>query len=151
MARLVSVKTEGFLEAADQLRDAGRGDLRRELYRGLNRGVKGARQDVVAAMPGYMPSQYAGSLGSDFKITTSARRGRQKQSIKLRGSSKKRSRHVRAVNRGELRHPLFGNRGFWYTTRVTPGFWVEPLNERQPEMRREIEQAMADVADKIAS
>lgn len=40
-----------------------------------------------------------------------------------------RLRHIDAINRGTLRHPVHGRRGVWVTQRVPIGFWDAAMDE----------------------
>jgi hypothetical protein len=57
---------------------------------------------------------------------------------------------VRSTNRGFVRHPVFGNREVWVTTRVPPGWFTEAMQNSAPKVRGEILEAMYDVARRIA-
>ena len=43
---------------------------------------------------------------------------------------------VASLNRGRLRHPLFGNRKHWYDQAVKPGFWDDAMKRGEGETRR---------------
>src|SRR3546814_3718062 len=53
---------------------------------------------------------------------------------------------VNAMERGRLRHPVFGRqrtvrgkvRGLWVNQQVTPGFWSKPMTEAAPQAREDI-------------
>jgi len=58
-------------------------------------------------------------------------------------------RDLASLNRGRLRHPLYGNRKHWYDQQVSPGWWDEPLLESAPQAREEIVKALDDVAKRM--
>jgi hypothetical protein len=129
------------------LKDVGDKELRRELYAGLNRSVRPLREDVRASAPFFLPARYALELRHDLKVTTRRRTGGRNPAIFLLGRAKQRD--VRSLNRGRLRHPLYGNRKYWYTTRIRPGFWTVPLARGAPQVRRELERTLNEVAEKV--
>lgn len=60
-------------------------------------------------------------------------------------------RHApRRLNRDSWRHPLFGNREFWFTQRGAPGYFDRPLQERRDEMRAAVVRAVEEMSERIA-
>lgn len=145
----IKVKTEGFREASRRLKEAGEQDLRRELFAGLNRAGKLAREDVKRSMGDFLPGTYAAVLSDDFKVNVRSNKAAPHPNVTLTGKGKTNKRGVRPINQGVLRHPLFGNRSSWHTTRVRPGFWTNTLDQRHDEIRDTLDRAMNDVAEKI--
>ena len=56
---------------------------------------------------------------------------------------------IAAMNRGRLRHPVFGNTDVWVTQAVEPGWFDEPLQDSAPDIRRAITQALDTEARKL--
>ena len=57
---------------------------------------------------------------------------------------------LRALDQGRLRHPLFGNRQFWYQQRVTKGWWTKHLEKAATKaVRTDVVQAVERVLDGI--
>jgi hypothetical protein len=133
---------------ARALREAGDKELQRELYRGLNRAVKPLRQDVKESIGDFLPQRYARVLARDLKVTARRRTGGRNPALYLLGQAK--NRDIASLNRGRLRHPLYGNRRFWYSQRVRRDWWTHPLIRGAPEVRRELERTLDDLAKKIA-
>lgn len=77
-----------------------------------------------------------------FKSSVGAKRG---LTMTVWAQGKRENRDVPRINRGELRHPLWGNRGFWKTTHVPRGFVTKPL-ERGGELALE---AVRDARDDV--
>lgn len=151
----VTVRVDGvdqFGAVARRLKDAGARDLRRELYRGLNRAVKPMKEAVRSSVGDYMPSGYTPILEANLKLGSSNRAGGRNPGIRITGRAKgrPRPRRVGALEAGVLRHPLFGNRGYWYATSVRPGFFGEPLKRDAPEARVQIKLVLDELAEKIA-
>jgi hypothetical protein len=55
-------------------------------------------------------------------------------------------REVRQLEAGNLRHPLFGNRGWWYRQRVRRGFASVPLRAIRPHIVKRIEAELRAIA-----
>lgn len=47
---------------------------------------------------------------------------------------------------GETVHPLFGDRRFWYTEAIKPGWWSKVIDSVQPDGQRNFEQALNTIA-----
>lgn len=140
--------TDEFERAAFALRRMPK-DLRTELYRSLNRATKGVRQDVKSGLPRYFPAQYATLLSKNLNIRPFVRlRDEARASITVKG--RKKGRHVGSLNRGYLRHPLYGHNGFWYNQPVKPGFFTDPMEAKADEVRPEIRQAIVETANRLA-
>lgn len=151
----VGLEVEGadkLAVVARALRDVGDKELRRELYRGLNRAVKPLTADVKAATPDYLPKRYARELSKSLRVKTRRRAGGRNPAIFLVGSAKTprgKDRDLSSLNRGRLRHPLFGNRRFWYDQPVRKDWWTDPLIQGAPEVREEIVRVLDDVARQL--
>jgi hypothetical protein len=130
------------------LREVGDKELQKELYRGLNRAVKPLREEVKASIDQFLPARYAVELRRDLKVTTRRRTASRNPAIFLVGRAK--NRDVASLNRGRLRHPLYGNRGHWFNQRVRRDWWTLPLTRGAPEVRRELERSLDEVAKKVA-
>lgn len=129
-----------------RLKEAGAGGLRRELLATIRRSAKSAIPDVRASAERTLPS--GGGLaaliaGSKIGVRT---RLTGRVGVQIRGDS---PRSIRAMNRGRLRHPVFGNREVWVTQQVKPGWFTDPLQKRAPAIQRDIRQAMSDIARRI--
>lgn len=147
----VSLKVEGaddLAVMAKVLRELGDKELRSELYRGLNRAMKKPKADVRKSATDVLPRR--GGLNTRIaksKLATKRRTGTRTAGIRLVGTS---GYDIGAVNRGRLRHPVYGNRHIWVTQTVTPGWWSKPLEASAPQIRKELVEVMDDLAHKVA-
>lgn len=137
---------EQFSALAKRFKEAGRKDLTSELYRGINRATKPLKQEVKAKLPEYLPAGYVQYLGPKLKLTTSKRTSAKAPGVIIRARSNSRLDNVDA---GDLRHPLFGIKRYWFDTSVKPGFFSEVLMDNADEVKKALQQAMDDVAKKI--
>jgi hypothetical protein len=137
---------EEFGVLAKRLKNAPK-ELRKELYVGINRSVKPLRQDVKTAAGQVLPSRYADIIASELKVTARRRAAGRNPAVYLIGKAGRRD--VSSLNRGRLRHPLYGNRRHWYSQRIRPGFWTVTLEADAPRVRRELVEAIQRIARKI--
>lgn len=56
-----------------------------------------------------------------------------------------------ALDRGVLRHPLFGNRNHWYSQKVKRSWWTYSLNKAADSgvVRRELLRGLDEIAKKL--
>jgi hypothetical protein len=135
-----------------RLKEAGDKELRRELLRGLNRAVKPLTQEVKDSLDEFLPDNYAAELGPSVKVQTRKRVGGRNPSVSMVGRAQTRDgkpRNLDALNRGRLRHPLYGNRAHWFEQAVDPGWWEKPLTAASPLVRLEIERVINSVNAKL--
>jgi len=148
---LTIVGADKFGKLAKALREYGDKDLRRDLYAGINRAVKPLTADVKARTPMFLPNSYAVELAKSLRVKV-RRRGGRDPGVKLRAVAKTkggRERNLTALNRGRLRHPLYGNRSHWFNQPVRAGWWDQPLLEGSDEVRRQIVSVIDDIGNKL--
>lgn len=46
------------------------------------------------------------------------------------------------MDRGTVRHPVFGNRKVWVNQRITPGWWSRPVKQHEDDMVRAADDAI---------
>jgi hypothetical protein len=138
---MLSVEVVGANQLADlakRLRGADK-VYRKELRIGLNRATKPLKDDVKDRMPLFMPDGYAKVMQRSFKPKTQIRTGGT-AAVRITALAKGRhkNRDVRGLDRGTLRHPLWGNRDYWYAQKITAGFWSTPMRDGGPKVRAEV-------------
>lgn len=132
-----------------RLKAQGRGDLRKELLKGIRTEAKPAVADVKASARANLPQR--GGLaaivgGSSFGVRT--RLTGNSAGVRITGTSRS-VKGMRAINAGRLRHPVFGNRKTWAEQHVEPGFFSEPIERRAPQIRGGIERVMKRIANDV--
>ena len=138
---------EDLAHLGSRLKDAGNGELRKELLRGIRNSVKRVIPDVQESARSRLPK--GGGLADRVASQKWAARsslGSSSAKVSLVGSGMK---ALRDIDRGRLRHPVFGNRDRWVQQQVEPGFFSEPVENAVPKVRNEIADVMADVANRI--
>lgn len=143
-------KIEAVGRALRQAGDQGKG-LRREVYAGANRSTKPVRKQMIDAIPAALPKR--GGLAAEIHRTTTAsavvRTGGRSvgASIKIRN----RKHGVRRLNRGEVRHLVFGRKDSWVTQTkgIRAGFLDRPFRAAKPLVARQLMKALDEVASRI--
>jgi len=154
-----------------RIKDVGDNELRKELLRGIRVAVKPITVAVKAAARSDLPQR--GGLAAEMgraSITSRTRTTKSKQhevGVRLigqkereasksarkgkKGNDRPPSRYldIVALDRGRLRHPLFGDRGHWYEQQIKPGFWTHTIDGQADVVQRDLVQVMDNVADKI--
>jgi hypothetical protein len=152
MADLEIQGAEEFAAVAKALKQAGEKDLQKELRVAIQRAAEPMVDAVREHIEQYLPDRYAAVLAPALKTGQSWRTGGSVTGLVLTGYAKGRSkrRYVKAINAGILRHPVWGNRSAWVAQQVRPGFWDEPMANAAEKPTEEIQQALGDVAGKLA-
>jgi len=146
-----------------RLRDMGTEGkgLRRELYAAISDAATPLETQLVdpAWLYPYMPDRYArDDLAPDLAVTA-VKRGGQRATVYIRVRGETRDRQVTRLNAGIIRHPVFADRGIprrdwnwvYQTKGMRSGFFSDAVHTQAPEIRRKVQAAMHDVAQKITS
>lgn len=152
-----------FEALARALREAGEKGLAQELRKGINEAARPLPDEIRAGLIPHLPNRYAATLNDDLTITISQRSAGTQPGVfvvaKASGSgpgpSRTRTgRKLKRLDAGLLTHPVFGNREVWRTQGpegggMRPGWFTGPVRAAAPRVRREIEDALRRVRDKI--
>jgi hypothetical protein len=147
---VIDVKVTGadaLARLSRDLKDAGEKDLRRELLRGIQRAAKPAREAAKTAARNELPRR--GGLNDRVaasKFTARTRTGGKNPGVRITGKGEL---DLPALDRGRLRHPLFGNRRRWYEQRIDAGWFTKAMEDLAPQIRRELLKAIDDVRAKL--
>lgn len=148
----VDIRVIGVDELAEvgrRLKETGDKELRRDLLRGMNRATKPVKAKVKAAALRDLPRR--GGLNrvvASARISTRTRTSGNNPAVFLTG--KKSGHDLRAIDRGRLRHPVFGNREVWVSQDVKPGWWSRTVAAEADEVGREVRRTLDEVARRLA-
>lgn len=144
-----------FLQLSKALKEGGQAELRKQLHTGMRQAAKTllpqATQALADALPAGLAARAAKTkqvvqvkTGGDPGITIGIRYGD-------RGRGMGASNVRRANNQGVIRHPLFGDRDFWFNTPVSAatGWFDRTYLQSAPVVRPQLEQAMQNVVETI--
>jgi hypothetical protein len=139
---------EDFARLAARLREVGDKDLRRKLYKGLNAAAKSAKAAIKPNVRAKLPQRGGAAefIASTLRVTQSNRGGGANPRVVIWSKS---NHNIRAIDRGQLRHPVYGRRNAWAVTQVEPDTFTEPIESRAPEMREEMVKVIRVVAAKV--
>lgn len=144
----LNIRITGDTRATQRrIRAAVRGGLGNEMKAALGRAAAPLQPAVKAEVAATLPSGYAPVLAGDVAVRTTLRGGGQRADALLRVSAK--GRALAVVNRGMLRHPLYGNRNHWYAQRVRAGVVDRPVERMHKAVRAEFEKMVREVADRM--
>jgi len=162
----VDLKVEGIKnirQVSIDLKAAGDKGMRRELYRAVSAAgkplVQAARQSASQSLP---HSGGLAELVSSSKMRTQMRTGARTAGVRIVATapnafskskapkSFSRGIDLSAMDRGILRHPLFGYREFWYTQSVKPRWWSDPMMRGADNARKEILKAVENITEQLA-
>ncbi|HEY9417120.1 MAG TPA: hypothetical protein VIQ30_20370 [Pseudonocardia sp.] len=169
MAMSVRVGGGGQLHTLRQtLRDIGDQGLGKQLGRGLRKAGAKFGPEVRAEALKVMPKRggYAEVLAKSLRFRTAVRETRHTAWVTFRvyGDGRKERRDVPQLNRGILRHPVYGRSrplknharykatsqmNPWVAQKVRKGFVDRPVDRLAPEVAREMRQVVDWVADQI--
>jgi hypothetical protein len=143
-----------------RLREAKAVELTKELRQGLRDSLRPLADQIRAGAPDHTPKGYevtfARSLKFHTKINTVGTGAGVDFSVTATGKSY--SRQIREINRGRLKHTVYGRRRLtrkgwinnpWVWQAVEPGFFDNPVRANFNEMRTQMRAAMHRVAEKI--
>lgn len=145
----VHAKAPDLKKLTRDLKEAGRSDLRKELYAGLNRGTKPLRGDIKATALDRLPSE--GGLNvrvaaANIRVTGSGGRVR----IVARPSKRGGQFDPAQTNAGAVSHPTYGHRPT-ITQSIPPGWFNDPILRGLPQVQGELLEGIENVAAKLAA
>lgn len=132
-----------------ELRAVGNKDLRRDLYRGIQRATKPLKERAKDAARSKLPKR--GGLNEFVAASKFATKTRGSgANVGVRITAAKAGHDVRSIDRGRLRHPVFGNRSVWVNQSVEPGWFSETIDDGAPVVRGELIEVIRDVARRLS-
>jgi hypothetical protein len=137
-----------------QIRMEGRKDLSRQMGDAIGRAVKPIQAAITASAAETMPSGYSGTLTRSLAWRRSTQASGQVARLLLRtyGDGRAERRDVPRLEKGELRHPLYGQRKkTWYVTKIRPGFHKRGTDGAADAVVAELDKVVADFAQRLIS
>lgn len=151
----VQVDASAFHRLSKALKQAGETELRKELHAGLRRAAKplipGAQQALSRALPSGLKQR-----GNRTRLAVQVKTGRDPgvtigKRFNSRGSGIGHS-NARLINdRGQFRHPVYGNEKVW-VAQSRPGgrgWFDDTMRRNAPSVRPEIERSIQNVIDEV--
>lgn len=127
--------------------------MQAQMAAGMRVEIRKVQPEVKVEAGATLPQRggYARVMAAAVKAATSVRQAGNRISASADVSAKGRreDRDVATVNRGGLRHPLYGNRRHWFTTRVRPGFVTRVIDRTRDRIVDVVKDARDDAANRI--
>lgn len=153
---------------ADQIRTEGRKPLAREMANAISKAIEPVKLSIAREADEVMPSR--GGYQSTFSRSLGFRQSRRTSGnsatviLLVYASGAKERRDINALNRGSLRHPVYGRshkikRGVrtgtirpnpWTVTRIRPGFFDRGTDKAMGEAEKGLLQVIDDFVERIA-
>ena len=137
--RLVETGRTKLVDVKRKLERAAQSEIKAQLRKALVAESKPLRREIVAAEREYLPAgmrkKYAPMPALTFVVKGDV--------LEVGLRQRKTGSDMKSINRGQIRHPLFGNKKFWFVKEITPGMWDVPLQVLGP---RAIEAADRTIA-----
>jgi hypothetical protein len=133
------------------LKEAEARDLTRELYAGLQRATRPMQAAARESFRRHLP-QRGGLNRRAAAARFSTKRGRSQTGdprIKIVARSGRQPVDLYRIDSGLIRHLVFGRPDSWVLQRITAGTFTRAMLQTSPQARREIEEALDDVAAKL--
>ena len=127
-------------KVAKTLKAAGTKEMRTRLRKIMATETKPLRQKIKQSAKDTLPSK--GGLNKWAAVTPAQNTDFREKSAGVRIRMSKKGHDLAALNRGRLRHPLFGNRKFWYQQSIAEGFFTKPIEEDGDALKARIAEAI---------
>jgi hypothetical protein len=123
-------------------------ELRKDMLRGLRAAAKPMAMSIKEEAAADLP--HTGGLNewvAKSSITPRTRTSGKSAGVRITG--RKSGHDLEAINRGRVRHPVFGH-NTWVSETVSSGWWERGALKQEDTVRRDLIVAMEEVAAKIA-
>ena len=150
----VDVVADELARMSAALREAGETQWRRQVTQGIKRSAEATLPVIRDALRPHLPDRYADVLNADLRLSVTVKTGAADPGVFITGRTARSQRHLRIINDGNLRHPVFGQHGVprrqwrWkdqMEPSVHPGWFTDPCENSRPRVRKEIEAALEQV------
>ena len=136
-----------FVRVQKALKAAATKEMRTELRKIMSEETKPTRKKVKQSAIDNLPT--GGGLNKWVARIPSANTDFREKSAGVRIRMQKKGHDLAALNRGRLRHPLFGNRKHWYMQAIEPGFFTKPIEDDEEALKRRIQAAIEAYMDRL--
>lgn len=126
--------------------ESGKG-LRRELFRSIQRATKPIRQEVQEAWSKEAP-QRGGLAARRVTVQAKTRGTGRMAGVRLVTRSRD-GYNLSAIDKGFVRHPVFGNRRAWGMTKIDSEILTRPQVDSAPQVRDEVVRAINRINQKV--
>lgn len=121
-------------------------ELRKELKKAFQKAIRQTKLDIKASGVQKMPHE--GGMNRRFRTGVGSKTRLTGRNVGVR-IVQRNGFDLPSIDKGWIRHPVFGNRKRWVAQKVTPHYFTEPIEEDQDEIHLELFAAMDRIAEKI--
>jgi hypothetical protein len=143
-----------FRAAAQALNEAGDKELRREVYAAFKKAAKPLGERIVrdgsAGLPhhGGLSARVAAAKVGQSNSTTGRNPG-VALTLRTKPGDSGKSMDLRTIDKGIVRHPVFGRRKVWRVTKVASELFTKAFEAGREPVARDVLDALQTVADRI--
>jgi hypothetical protein len=156
--------TERLRAVARDIKATGDKGLGRQMSAGLRAATKPVQAAVMAEAQKVLPAAggYRKVFTQSVKFRNAVRAGTRNASVRMVtfADGTRERRDIRALNKGVLRHPVYGrSRNIvggprvpnpWAVTTITAGFWTNGVRAAGREAEQEMLKVLDDMAERLA-
>ncbi len=147
MVQVIIKGAEDLERIGKALKQVGNRELRLELLRAIRTATKPTHQQIRDSARQLLPHRGGlAELIAKSSLTTRTRLSGRSVGVRIVARS---SHDIKALDKGRLRHPVYGNRDSWVTQYVKTGWFSTPLFATGKAVRLEVSEAAARVARKF--
>jgi len=142
-------------KVAAQIYAEGRRNLAREMGKALSKAADPVKVSIRAEAVSTMPDSggYSAVFSRSLKFRLERRNGSQQATVQLitYADGKGERRDIVALNRGVLRHPVFGHRTSpWKVTSIRAGFHKRGTDHAMDEAQKQLGKVVDDFVKRLA-
>ena len=138
---------EQLAALSKRLRTAGEKDLKREFNRSLR---DASKKPISSAKANAERLPRKGGLAEKVANSRIVQRNRLSAKNPTLAIQATNDVNLWRLDRGQIRHPVFGNKEKWVTqTLPRSGWWSDAMKEAQPEAQRELAKALDRIQRKL--
>lgn len=143
------IRIEGVEQLAalsKRLRDSGERDLKREFNRSLR---DASKKPISRAKSNASRLPHKGGLAEKVaksRITQKNRLSARNPTLAIQATN---DVNLWRLDRGRIRHPVYGDRDKWVTQDVPSGWWSDAMKESEPEVRRGLAKTLDRIQRKL--
>jgi len=127
--------------------------LEKDILLGVREAVKQVKPDLMASALAKLPKRhgYSALVARAMKVSSRVTGGKKVVAVlRVTATGKRENRDLSSLNRGILRHPLFGNRKHWFVQRVPRGLVDDPIDRARDRVVASSRKAAEAYAKSIA-
>ncbi|HZN76030.1 MAG TPA: hypothetical protein VFC00_30735 [Micromonosporaceae bacterium] len=143
---------DGFNRLAAACHKTAAVDYDRELNQGLENAGEVVAKEIRNSSKTFMPDGYEEVFEASTvtKVTLAVHGLVRKAKVAIRAFGRRgHDRQVEQLEKGRLKHPVFGRGNAWVWQKIRPGFVSVPAKRATPKAAREIDKACEKIADKL--